>query len=89
MTDENKSRTGHLIIAGLVFILIALHQDVWNWDSRTLVFGYMPLTLFYHVCISLAASATWFLATKIAWFDDKDDAAPAGSSSDAETGGAA
>ena len=63
-------RPGVLFIGILVLLLLILHQDNWNWDSRTLVFGFMPIGLFYHACISLAASITWALATKFAWPQD-------------------
>jgi len=55
------------LIWGLVLLLVVLHQDNWNWDNDTLVFGFMPLGLFYHACLSIAASVTWFLATKFIW----------------------
>ena len=60
-------RTGPMIITILVVILIVLHQDNWFWNNDMLVFGMLPITLFYHLCISIAASFVWFLATKIAW----------------------
>jgi hypothetical protein len=46
---------------------VALHQDVWNWSRTTLYFGFLPVTLAYHMGISVAAAATWYLATKVAW----------------------
>ncbi len=55
------------VIWGLVVLLIILHQDNWLWENDRLVFGFMPIGLFYHASISLAASVTWFLATKFAW----------------------
>ena len=55
------------VVWGLVVLLIVLHQDVWLWENDTLVAGFMPITLLYHACISLAAGVTWFLATKFAW----------------------
>jgi len=58
---------GPLIIAGLVLLLLILHQDNWFWNDGTLLFGFVPIGLFWHACISIAASATWYLATKIAW----------------------
>ena len=61
------------VVWGMVLLLIVLHQDVWFWNDRTLVFGFMPITLFYHACISVAAGFTWFLATKFAWPLDDDD----------------
>jgi len=59
---------------GLVLLLAILHHDLWFWDDSTLVGGIMPIGLFYHACISMAAGFTWFLATKFAWpFDEADD----------------
>jgi hypothetical protein len=55
----------------VVFVLVALlfiaHQDNFLWGDDRLVFDFMPIGLFYHVCISLAATVTWFLATLYAW----------------------
>lgn len=55
------------VVWGLVLALILLHQDVWYWNDKTLVFGFIPIGLFYHACISIAAGLTWFLATIFAW----------------------
>ncbi|HCS50256.1 DUF3311 domain-containing protein [Rubinisphaera sp.] len=54
-------------VYGLVVLLLIIHQDFWLWDDKTLLFGFMPIGLFYHACISLAAAATWFLATIFCW----------------------
>lgn len=62
-----KHSTGPWIIAGCVLLLLILHQDNWFWNDGRLVFGFMPIGLFWHACISIGASLTWFLATKIAW----------------------
>lgn len=66
-------KQGRLIIAGLVILLIVLHQDNWNWENTHLVFGFVPVTLFYHMCISMGAAAVWFLATKIAWPEELEE----------------
>mgnify|MGYP000097035588 FL=1 len=77
MTQQMKAfkSSGPLIITGLVLLLLILHQDNWFWTDATLVFGFIPIALFWHACISLAAVATWFLATLIAWplTDDIED----------------
>jgi len=67
--------SGSLIIGVLVLLLLILHQDNWFWTDATLVFGFIPIALFWHACISLGAVATWFLATRIAWplTDDIED----------------
>lgn len=60
----------------LVVVLIILHQDNWNWDDDTLVFGFMPITLLYHAGISVAAGVTWFLAVQFAWPSELDEETP-------------
>lgn len=55
------------VVWGLVVLLILLHQDFWFWENGTLVFGFLPIGLFFHALISVAASVTWFLATRHCW----------------------
>jgi len=62
----------HKLVAALVVLLVILHQDNWFWDDGTLVLGFMPVGLFYHACISMAASATWLLAVNYCWPVDAD-----------------
>jgi hypothetical protein len=53
----------------LAFItLYVLHQDIWFWrTARPLVFGFVPVGLFYHACFSVAASVFMWLLVKFAW----------------------
>jgi hypothetical protein len=53
----------------LAFItLYLLHQDVWFWGvARPLVFGFLPIGLFYHACFSIACSLFMWLLVKYAW----------------------
>lgn len=55
------------VVWGLVALLIVLHQDIWFWEDGTLVGGVVPIGLFFHACISLAAGCIWFMATRFAW----------------------
>ena len=55
------------ILGVLVVALLIAHQDNWNWNDPTLVGGIVPIGLFYHACISLAAGFVWFLATLFVW----------------------
>jgi len=64
------------LVVGLILVLVVLHQDVWNWDNDRLVLGFIPMTLAYHACISIAASAVWLLAATKAWPADLDNAEP-------------
>ena len=55
-----------LVLATLV--LYALHQDFWFWRSaRPLVFGFLPIGLFYHVCFSVVAALLLWLLVAHAW----------------------
>ena len=57
----------------MVLILVIVHQDVWNWNSDKLVLGFMPIGLFYHACLSVAASVVWLLACQFAWPDTTEE----------------
>ena len=60
----------------MVLVLLIIHQDFWFWNSELMVFGFIPIGLFYHACISIAASITWFMACQFAWPDDTHDVVP-------------
>lgn len=51
----------------LVAVLAVVHQDLWWWDDKTLVFGFMPIGLFYHALFSIMAACVWAMAVKWAW----------------------
>lgn len=55
----------------LIFIfmvlLFILHQDFWLKDNGTLVFGFIPASLAYHMGFTLMAAFAWFLVVKFAW----------------------
>ena len=55
-----------LVLATLA--LYALHQDFWFWRSaRPLVFGFLPIGLFYHACFSVVAVLLLWLLVAQAW----------------------
>ncbi|EMI52754.1 DUF3311 domain-containing protein [Rhodopirellula sallentina] len=66
-SSRDGGHSGLWIIAALVLLLLILHQDNWFWTDGRLVFGVIPVGLFWHACLSIGASFTWFLATRIAW----------------------
>jgi hypothetical protein len=46
----------------------ALHQDFWFWrEARPLVFGFMPIGLFYHAAYTLAVSALMGMLVRRHW----------------------
>ena len=64
----------------IVAALYALHQDVWFWrDARPLVFGFMPIGLFYHVTYTVGLSFAFWLLVRLIWPSHLDsDTAPRG-----------
>lgn len=59
------------VIVWLTFAaLFVLHHDCWNWDSRSLVLGWLPVGLAWHAGFSLAAALLWAAATRWAWPND-------------------
>ncbi|MEN0110708.1 MAG: DUF3311 domain-containing protein [Planctomycetota bacterium] len=66
------------VVWGLVVLLLIVHQDVWFWRDDTLVFGFVPVGLFFHASISVAASVAWFLATRHCWPASLEGEAPGG-----------
>ena len=55
-----------LVVA--VVVLYVLHQDFWYWRTAyPLVFGFVPIGLFYQACFSVAATLLMWLLVKFAW----------------------
>jgi hypothetical protein len=45
-----------------------LHQDFWFWrEARPLVFGFLPIGLFYHAAYCMLASLLLWLLVRHAW----------------------
>ena len=51
----------------VVLVVAALHQDVWFWKSKTLVFGFLPVGLAYHIGYSVLAALTLWVLVRFAW----------------------
>ena len=64
-TFEPKMKKLLLVVA--VAVLYILHQDIWFWRSSYLVFGFIPIGLFYQGCFSVAASLLMWLLVTYAW----------------------
>ena len=56
-----------LLLLGVSAVYVA-HQDFWNWTRvEPLLFGFLPIGLWYHAAYSLLASALMWLLVKFAW----------------------
>jgi hypothetical protein len=61
-----------LALALVVFYV--LHQDFWFWRTpHPLVFGFLPIGLFYHACYSLGAAVFMAVLVKTMWPADLED----------------
>jgi hypothetical protein len=56
-----------ILLVVAVAALYILHQDIWFWRSSRLVFGFVPIGLFYHACFSVAAALLMWLLVTFAW----------------------
>ena len=54
------------LIALITALVYLLHQDFWFWRSaRPLVFGFLPIGLFYHAAYTVGVSLfMWFMVTR-------------------------
>lgn len=73
----------------LLALLVLLHHDFWFWNDPTLVAGWVPVGLFYHVALSLLAAVFWLFVVRRACPNEFDEASlNSGSNADAVSGAA-
>ena len=85
MSHPSSSKTKSLVW-GLVVVLFIAHYDFWYWSDARLVFGFMPIGLFYQAWISIFAAVVWALAVRYAWPSQLEEWAEQGEDSSAEEG---
>jgi hypothetical protein len=57
-----------VLLAAIVLLFYALHQDVWFWrTARPFVFDFLPIGIAYHAGYSVGAALLMFLLVKLAW----------------------
>lgn len=74
----SRPRGARNVFWAVVLLLVVAQQWSGYWSSETLVFGFLPSPLFYHVMVSLAAVVVWWIGTVVAWPDDTLDAMDSG-----------
>jgi hypothetical protein len=58
----------------LVLVVYLLHQDVWFWDrARPVIFGILPIGLFYHVVYTAGLSVMLWWLVRTFWPAHLDD----------------
>jgi hypothetical protein len=57
-----------VLLTALVVLFYVLHQDFWFWgEARPLVFGFMPIGLFYHAAFTAACTGLLWVLVTFAW----------------------
>ncbi|MFN0112327.1 MAG: hypothetical protein ACKVZH_25990 [Blastocatellia bacterium] len=58
----------HWLLFVLIVALYLLHQDFWFWNTANpMVFGFLPIGLFYHLIYTLVVAGAMWLLVKLAW----------------------
>ncbi len=74
---NHSKTTARTWMWGMFAALLVLHHDWWFWTDGTLLLGFLPIGLAYHMLISLAAAGLWLWACFYAWPHELEEA-PAG-----------
>ena len=62
------------LLAALVVVFYLLHQDIWFWrTAQPIVFGLLPIGLFYHAAYTLAVSALVWILIRYVWPSHLED----------------
>ncbi len=57
-----------LLLAGVALIVIICRHDYWNWDTPyPLLFGFLPVGLWWQGLVSLLAVGMMWLMVRFAW----------------------
>ncbi len=56
-----------IVILLYMIALFILHQDFWLKDDASLLFGFLPSSLAYHMVFTVLAAFGWFMVVKFAW----------------------
>lgn len=57
----------------VVAVMVVLHQDFWFWKNGSLVFGFLPVGLVYHLAYSILASLVMLGLVNFAWPKELED----------------
>lgn len=91
-SKKSRRPASPITIALLTLLWLAvlfLRNDFWNWETpRPLLFGFLPVGLWWQALVSLAASLTLALFVRFAWpyhLEDESAAPTSGGDADANT----
>ncbi len=55
------------VMAVVVLAVAVLHQDVWLWTNHSLVLGFLPIGLVYHLGYCILTSLTMWALVRYFW----------------------
>lgn len=64
---ERTGTPGWKFYVAVWLAMMAVHQDFWNWRDATLVFGFVPVGLAYHLGYSILAAVVMAVLVRRAW----------------------
>ncbi len=56
-----------IAITAVFVLMLIIHQDFWAWGNESLIFGFMPVGLFYHTIFSIFCALLGWAAVRYAW----------------------
>jgi hypothetical protein len=62
-----KRLLARILLTLAVLAVVLLHQDVWFWTDKTLVFGFLPIGLVYQIGYSFLAALLMWVLVRFAW----------------------
>ena len=67
-TSSDSGAMKQAVLGLLVVVMYALHQDVWFWrTAQPVVWGILPVGLFYHAMYAALVVLLMALLVKYAW----------------------
>jgi hypothetical protein len=67
LRHERTGTPGWKFYVAVWLAMMAVHQDFWNWRDATLLFGFVPVGLAYHLGYSILAAVVMALLVRRAW----------------------
>ena len=75
-TTRRRSPGVKVLLTIVVTLVLVLRHDYWNWDTpEPLLFGFLPVGLWWQGVVSLLAAGMMWLMVTLAWPGELEDEA--------------
>ena len=73
---RQRSRATLVLLTLAALVVLVLRHDYWNWDTpHPLLFGFLPVGLWWQGLVSLLAAGMMWLMVTLAWPGELEDEA--------------